>query len=143
MKNKKKGIAIPTVVVLMSVIVAFSLLLINLVVGAQISTKAQAMELEKQITISQMKLDFAQNGTLIGTYSQSFEIFENEQNQNQKALVVKKSNQSDFDLYFLFIYDFEQNKVLANQTANFAISEKQIGEKTYYYLADIIKYKEK
>ena len=75
MKNKKKGIAIPTVVVLMSVIVAFSLLLITLVVGAQISTKAQAMELEKQITISQMKLDFAQNGTLIGTYSQSFEIF--------------------------------------------------------------------
>ena len=142
MKNKKRGVALPSVIVLMSIVVAFSLLLITMVAGSNISTQYQIAKLEKQIAVSKMQADFVDNGSLDGEYTQTFEIIGNDQNTDQKALVVKKKSGSDTDLYFLLIYDFAQNKVLAIQTENFAISTKQIGETTYYYLADIIKYKE-
>ena len=143
MKNKKKGVALPSVIALMGVVVAFSLLMITLAVGSNISYQSQTLQLNKQITVNKMKVDFVDDGVVDGEYDHSYEIVENDQNPNQKALVVKKKNNSDIDLYFLFVYDFAENKVLANQTESFAISTKQVGEKTYYYLADIIKYKEK
>lgn len=140
--KKQKGMAIPSVIAVMSVVVCFSLLLITLVVGSNISTRYQTAKLEKQILTNQMKADFVDNQTLDNNYDYDYIIIENENNSNQKALVVKKSNKSDLDLYFLFVYDFEEEKILASQTQSFSISTKQIGEKTFYYLADIIKYKE-
>ena len=139
-KKKNKGFAIPTVVVMMAIIIAFSILLVTLVAGANLSVKYQTAKLEKQIGINKLRQDFISDGQIDETCDFVCDIIENEENANQKALIAKKNNSND--IYYLLIYDFSQNRVLANQSENFAMTIKNVGGKNYYYLADIIKYKE-
>ena len=139
-EGRKKGFAIPTVVVMMAIILAFSILLVSIVAGATLSTKYETAKLEKQISINKLRQDFVADGQIDETYDFDCEIVENQENANQKALVARKNGINQ--IYFLFIYDFSQSKVLANQTENFAITIKNVGGQDYYYLADVIKYKE-
>lgn len=141
MKNKRKGIAIPMVVVLMAVVVCFSMLIFTIVLNATLSNKYQSLVLQKQIVTAKIYNDFISDGTIDGQYELYFQVVENEENANQKALVVKESSTSSAtNLYYLVIRDFSQNKTLANQTENFSITKKVVGGQEYYYLADLIKY---
>ena len=139
--KKNKGIAIPSAIVLMAFVICFSLLLLTLVIINNLSTKYQTILLEKQIAVAKMQKDFITDGVIDGEYNLYCQVIVNEGNVNQKALIVKKSNTaSATNLYYLCIYDFEQNKILANQTENFDISKKVVENIEYYYLADLIKY---
>lgn len=139
--KNNKGIAMPMVVVLMAVVLCFSLLIITLVLNASLSNKYQSLILQKQIVTAKIYDDFIDDGDIDCEYDLYFQIIENENNANQKALVVKKtSTSSATNLYYLCIRDFEQNKTLANQTENFSITKRVVEGQEYYYLADLIKY---
>ena len=138
--KKNKGIALPSVLVLMFFVICFSLMLTNVILGSALSTKYQTAVLQKEIAVGKLYADFVADGQVDDDLDFDCEIFEND--QNQKALVVKRKTASDkIDFYYLCIYDFTQNKLIANQTDNFAVSIKTVENENFYFLADIIKYK--
>ena len=138
--KKNSGIALPSVMVLMFFIICFSLLLTTVILGSALSAKYQSTVLQKQVIVGKLRADFVADGQIDGQYDFDCEIVSN--NQNQKALVVKRKNAINLiDFYYLCIYDFSQNKLLASQIENFAVSIKTFDNESFYYLAEIIQYK--
>ena len=93
------------------------MLIFTIVLNATLSNKYQSLVLQKQIITAKIYNDFINDGTIDGQYELYFQVIENEENANQKALLVKESSTaSATNLYYLIIRDFSQNKTLANQT---------------------------
>ena len=149
--NKKKGAVIASVLVLMIIVIAISTLILTLTMGASISNKYETTKLKKQVLTNKIFDDFVDNQTIDENYSEydlTVQVYVNDENTNQKAVVAKKTNAEKTILYFYCIYDFTlgQEKVLAKQSQDFYLTKKVVNENDneveYYYLADMIKYVE-
>ena len=140
--NKKKGAALLSVIVLLSVVVSFSLVIFALIINSNATTAYISTTIKKEIVTNKIFADFVDNQVVDGEYDFDIDIYTAEENANIKAVVVKKNGASAENLYFYGIYDFENEKALAKQAKNFELTTKVVDGKTYYYLADIVKYKE-
>ncbi|HAJ78051.1 MAG TPA: hypothetical protein DCO89_03190 [Clostridiales bacterium] len=146
MVNKKeKGIAIVSALIFMTIIIAVSGLLFTLMASLNAKNIVQKKKIEQQITFQQIKKDFKEDGKINGEYDYNIEIFNNTNASKSgvQAVVVKKySSASATDLLYYMIYDFDNQKILAEQTENFYITIKNVDDVNFYYLANIVKYKE-
>lgn len=140
MKNKKKGVALLSVIVMMSIVVLFSLLIYSLIIGSSMANTYQKLQTNKLTLTNKIYEDFVDNGAIDGEYELETEVVDGD--GQVKALIVKKKNADDLNLYFLAVYDFEDQRVIAKQNSNFQITKKDFEGKEFYYLADVVKYKE-
>ena len=143
--NKKKGVAIVSAVIFMTIIVAVSGLLFTLMASLNLKNLQQKNKLQRYITMQQIQREFVANGEVTGEYQYDVEVFNNSNltKQGVQAVVVKKdSSSSATDLIYYVVYDFDNQKILAEQTQNFYITIKDISGTDFYYLADLVKYKE-
>ena len=149
-KNKRKGVVIASTLVFMTIVICFSSIIFLLIASTTIKNKIQDNKLEKYIKTQKIRLDLienygsvTENTTVENDYNLNIEIIVNPNNTNQKAVVVKKlSAVAKTDLYYYCIYDFDENKMLAEQTDKFYITQKDDSGTQYYFLADLIRYKE-
>jgi hypothetical protein len=144
-KNKKKGVAILSALVLMTVVIIISGLLFAINTSSNLKNRKQKYNIEKYITTTKIFNDFIDNGQIDGEYTFDIEIIDNFHNAKEgiQAIVVKKINAtSTIDLYYYCIYDFDNKTVLAEQSGNFYLTTQNIDNVDYYFLADLIKYKE-
>ena len=58
MKNKKRGVALLSVIVLMSVVICFTLLMTAFVIGSSLTVRYQTSMLSNQVEILKLKNDF-------------------------------------------------------------------------------------
>lgn len=138
-KNRRKGVALLSAVILMSVIVCFLLLLYAIISGFIISNKYEAKKLSNESVINEIYGDFIDNGSIDGVYNGiTNEVVVSQSDSNVKAVVATSGGK----MMFYAIYDFGLNNLLAMQKKNFYITQKVDGGKTYYYLADMVRYKE-
>ena len=146
MVNKReKGIAIVSALIFMTIIIAVSGLIFTLMASLNVKNIVQKKKIEQQITFQQIKKDFKEDGKINGEYDYNIEIFNNTNASKSgvQAVVVKKySSASATDLLYYMIYDFDNQKILAEQTENFYITIKNVDDVNFYYLANIVKYKE-
>ena len=138
--NKKKGVAIVSAVVIMSLVVIFTTLLFSLIMGFSINSRQSDLHLREKSFINKVCLDFIDDGEVDEYDGYFFLVRTNEDNVNQKALVCSKYSAIKHDnIFFYCIYDFGENKFLAVQRYNQFITEKEEAGQTVYYLADLIK----
>ena len=140
MKSKKRGVALLSVIVMMSVVVCFSLLIYTLIISSNVANIYEKTISKKIILTNKIFDDFVDNGVIDNEYEIAVKVFS--ENENLKAVVAKNENSDDTNLYFLAVYDFENNKIIARQSDNFYITIKQYEGRNYYYLADVVRYKE-
>ena len=142
--NKKKGAVLASVVVLMVIVIAISMLVFALTLGASISNKYENSKLAKEVTTNKLYADFVDNQIINDEYDEflDIQIYVSDDNSNIKAVVAKNKNAIAKNLYFYCIYDFSQNKVLAKQSQDFYLTKKIYNGVEYYYLADIVRYVE-
>lgn len=144
-KNKKKGVAILSAIILMTIVISISGLLFALITSSNLKNKIQKNRFEKYMITQKIFSDFVDNGIIDGEYNLNIELLDNS-NDTKTGIqgVVAKLINSNFktDLYYYCVYDFDNNKILAEQSDNFYITIKTIDNVNYYYLADLIRYKE-
>ena len=145
--NKKKGVALLSTLIFMTVVICVSLLLFTVLTYGALANKYQQQKLEKQVTIKKIFKDFVDNQTIDGTYDYDVEIYTNENNANQKAVVVKKSGAVAKNMLYYCICEFDSEvptnyQILAQQEKNFYLTTRIVNGVNYYYLADLIKYVE-
>ena len=134
--DKKKGSTILSAIFLLTIVVSFSMLLFALVASSSLLNKYQDNIVQKSIITSKIHRDFVQDSTIDDTYDYLIDVIENDSNTNQKAVVVYKTNvRSINNIYYYCIYDFAENKVIAEQSDNFYITNIS-GD---FYLANIVK----
>ena len=143
--RKKKGVAIVTALIFMTIIIAVTGLLFALMASLTSKNIIQKNKLKRFVTLQQIKNDFIDNGFIDAEYEYDVQIFNNS-NATQsgvQAVVVKKDNvESSIDLIYYVVYDFDNQKVVAEQTENFYLTIKNIDNVDFYYLANLVKYKE-
>lgn len=139
--NKKKGVALLSVLILMTVIISFTGLFLALVKSLNFANKIEQNKTQKVATYYKIKQDFLDNQVIDEDYDYDIEIVEHD--ENIKAVVAIKKNSTDVsDMIYYCIYNFSTSKILAEQNKNFYLTIKQDGGDSYYYLADLVKYKE-
>ena len=139
--NKKKGIALMSALVLMSVIISFTGLFLALVQSFNLANKIEQKRIQNLTTYYNIRKDFLENQVIDNEYDFDIEVIEHD--TNTKAVVVKRKNNSNIEgIIYYFIYDFSNSKLLAEQNKNFYITIKNDGGTNYYYLADLVKYME-
>ena len=146
-KNKKKGVALISTIILMSVVVCVFLLLTTLLMSGVVSNKFQTQKLKNQTTISKVFKDFADNQTIDETYDFDVQIYTNQSNTNQKAVVAKKQGASATKMFYYCICEFDAEnpttyQKLAEQDKDFYLTIREVDGVEYYFLADLIKYVE-
>ena len=148
--NRRKGVVIASTLVFMVIVICFSSLIFLLISSTTLKNKIQNNKIEKYIITQNIRTLFIQscgeiteNTYVEKDYNLNIEIVVNSNNVDQKAVVVKKSSAvSKTDLYYYMIYDFDEGKALAEQTDKFYITTQNVSGVDYYFLADLIKYKE-
>ncbi len=139
--NKKKGIALMSALILMTVIISFTGLFLVLVKTFNLSNKVEQKRTQNLSTYYKIKADFLDNQIVDDEYDFDIEVVEHD--ANTKAVVVKRKNSSNIEgMFYYFIYDFSNSKLLAEQNKNFYLTIKNDGGTDYYYLADLVKYME-
>ena len=139
--NKKKGIALMSALILMSVIISFTGLFLALVQSFNLANKIEQKRIQNLTTYYNIRKDFLENQVIDNEYDFAVEVIEHD--ANTKAVVVKRKNNSNIEgIIYYFIYDFSNSKLLAEQNKNFYITIKNDGGTDYYYLADLVKYME-
>ena len=139
--NKKKGIALMSALILMTVIISFTGLFLVLVKTFNLSNKVEQKRTQNLSTYYKIKADFLDNQIVDDEYDFDVEVVEHD--ANTKAVVVKRKNSSNIEgMFYYFIYDFSNSKLLAEQNKNFYLTIKNDGGTDYYYLADLVKYME-
>ena len=134
--DKKKGSTILSAIFLLTIVVSFSMLLFALVASSSLLNKYQDNIVQKSIITSKIHKDFVQDSMIDDTYDYLIDVIENGSNTNQKAVVVYKTNvRSINNIYYYCIYDSAENKVIAEQSDNFYITNIS-GD---FYLANIVK----
>lgn len=138
--NKKKGVALLSALILMTVIISFTGLFIALVQSFNLANRLEQNKTQKVSTYYKIRQDFL-NDTLDDEYEYDIEILEHD--ENIKAVVAKKKNSTNIaDMVYYCVYNFSTSKILAEQNKNFYLTIKEDGGNNYYYLADLVKYKE-
>ena len=132
MKNKKKGVALLSVIVLMSVVMAFTLLMTTLIIGTSYTIKYQIAQTKESAQILKLKDDFLSDGQAT---SEKYEITIKNSSVSEeiKLMIVSKSGETKY----ICVYNFEESKTLADQRQNFAIEDNQ----DYYSIAGYDFYK--
>lgn len=139
--NKKKGVALMSALILMVVIISFSGMFFAIVQSLNLSNRLQQNKTQKLATYYKIRQDFLDDQVINDEYDYFIEIIEHD--ENIKALVIKRTeNSAKTDLSYYFIYNFSTFKILAEQDKNFYLTIKNDGVNDYYYLADLVKYKE-
>lgn len=139
--NKKKGVALMSALILMVVIISFSGMFFAIVQSLNLSNRLQQNKIQKLATYYKIRQDFLDDQVINDEYEYFVEIIEHD--ENIKALVIKRTeNSAKTDLSYYFIYNFSTFKILAEQDKNFYLTIKNDGGNDYYYLADLVKYKE-
>lgn len=139
--NKKKGVALMSALILMVVIISFSGMFFAIVQSLNLSNRLQQNKTQKLATYYKIRQDFLDDQVIDDEYDYFIEIIEHD--ENIKALVIKRTeNSAKTDLSYYFIYNFSTFKILAEQDKNFYLTIKNDGGNDYYYLADLVKYKE-
>lgn len=139
MKNKKRGAALISSVVLMMVVITFSLLMFTIIINSRATVKYNEVVTAKNIMVNKVCKDFVDDGDIDGDYDLYLQIYENPENSNIKAVVAKKQ-QTSANIYFLVVYDFENNEIIAKQQQNFELSVKNVDGQNYYFLPGDVKY---
>lgn len=139
MKNKKRGVALLSTVVLMVVVITFSLLIFTLIANSNATGKVNESITKKEILSNRVYADFTADGEINEEYDLDLNIYTNQDNSNIKAVVAKKQISSK-NIYFMVVYDFENNQVIARQLSNFELSIKDVDGELFYYLPGNIKY---
>lgn len=140
-KNRRKGATILSVLVLMSVVICVSLLLFSFTINTKISLKKESLKLDKLALTSRIFNDFIDNGKIDDNYDLTTLVYISDENESQRAVVVKKSNKK-LDIYYYCVYDFASNEVIAKQYGNIYTTKKEYNGKQFYYIADLIRYEE-
>ena len=139
--NKRKGVALLSVLILMTVIISFSALFIALVKSLNLTKRIEQLKTQKVSTYYQIRQDFLDNQTIDDEYDYGVEIVEHD--EDIMAVVAKKKNGTGIsDMVYYCVYNFSTSKILAEQNKNFYITIKDEGGINYYYLADLVKYME-
>lgn len=139
MKNKKRGVALLSTVVLMVVVITFSILIFTLIANSNATGKVNESITKKEILSNRVYADFTADGEINEEYDLDLNIYTNQDNSNIKAVVAKKQISSK-NIYFMVVYDFENNQVIARQLSNFELSIKDVDGELFYYLPGNIKY---
>ena len=145
--NKKKGVALLSTLIFMSVVICVSLLMFAILTYSAVANKYEQQKLEKQVTLSKIFDDFVDNQTINNSYDFDVQIYTNQDNTNQKAVVVKKTGASAKNLYYYCICEFDSvvptnYQILAQQQKDFYLTTQNVDGVDYYFLADLIKYVE-
>lgn len=143
MKNKKGFVLTNVVAIMLFVVLLSNIIVLTISFYARMnSNKKNAFD--NKLIYSKIFNEFcSNNGEITSEYDFDILKIDNENNTNQKAVVVLNKNEQDkTKILFYAIYDFENNMTLAKQSQNFSLSIKTVGTTNYYYLADIIKYAE-
>ena len=143
--SKKRGVAIASALIFMTIIIVVSGLLFTLMASLNTKNIFQKKKLERYLLLQQIKQDFADNGTINGEYEYNVEIFDNAnppQNGVQAVVAKEDNSSSSTNIIYYVVYDFDNQKILAEQTENFYLTIKNIDGVDFYYLANLVKYKE-
>ena len=135
---RKKGFALPAVLVLMSIVVALSLLSFSVALLSVTNKQVAKTKLDKNIILTTLCQKFLAGESVQNTDDFNVSVLTSEENTFVKALVLESARTSN--LYFYAIYDFGNEKMIAYQTQNFYLSTKQHNDKDYFYLMDMIRY---
>lgn len=140
--RKRKGAALPSAVALCTFLLVVSFAVSYLVVETITIAKLAQMENQNELVFSTAHNEFVVSGGNLPADTSIFhwEEYHDEGDDTIKALVgyVKADN----EMKFYSIYDFTNNKLLAYQTTKFYITSEIVGNKTTYYLAGMIPYRE-
>ena len=139
MVNKKRGSIMVSSIICMLVVITLCLLLINLVNYTISLNKMFASNQKLNFEFQQLLVDFKDNSYIDSNYKYNYEILTSDENPNIKAVIYFTNNNN---LLFYAVYDFENLETLSCQTDNFYITKRIYNGKEYYYLADLIRYKE-
>lgn len=143
--RRKRGVALVSAIIFMTIIVAVSSLLFTLMASLNFKNIVEKKKIERYATLQQIKKDFIDDGVVNNEYDYDVETFNNSnmaQSGVQAVVVKKDSNLPNTDLIYYVVYDFDNQKLLAEQTENFYITIKNTDGVDFYYLANLVKYKE-
>lgn len=138
--NRKRGFALMSAVIIMTIVVAFSMLLFSFILQTKSYAKFSTTTLNNKIKFQKIYADFLDNEQIDEIYDDDVKIYTSDENSKIKALVVKSKNAKTAQISFLAVYDFSQNQNLAKQNQNFYLTIKNFNGVNYYYLADIVRY---
>lgn len=136
--RKKKGIALPSAIVLCSLLLIVSLGITGVVIEVAVINRVNNYHVSNNLYYEEYAERFAkgENPETFPADKVNWRSVASEENTNIKALIAERNNR-DGDLVFYTIYDFENNKYLAFQTSDFYFTYND----GYIYLGGIIKYK--
>ena len=134
--NRKKGVALLSVIIIMSIVLSLSLLMIALLMGSNLTGRYQSAQLKSQTKILEIKNDFLDDAEVSSEYY-DIQIKNSVENENIKLLIVSKTG----EVKYICVYDFGESKMLASQMQNFALSNIEIEQVEYYSVAGYSFYK--
>lgn len=141
MKDKRKGVAILSAMITMSVVILLSTLIISLVISFSLMSRHSEAHIHKSALMLSAKQDFIDNGVMDDSYDYYFLIVTSEDNPSQKALICSKSSHIALsNIYFYIIYDFDSHKILAQQSEDIWVESREVGGQTAHYLAGIVRF---
>lgn len=137
--NKKKGVALLTALIFMTIIISISMLLFTILIGGRISNKYEISRLNRLVEMENITQDFI-NENLKDDYDYSVRVFASDDDANIKAVVVKAKTANDKNISYYCIYNFSTKEILAKQNQNFDLTKKEYMGEEYYYLSNIVRY---
>ena len=142
--RKRKGAALPSAVILSTFLLVVSFAVSYLVIQAVTLAKLSNMYADDTITFSTVHNKFVasdgDDSALPTDTKFSWQTYDDGVNDRVIALVA--CSKADETMKFYSIYDFEHDKLLAYQTSEFYITSNRVDNKTTYYLAGLIPYRE-
>ena len=139
--RKQKGAALPGAIILCTFLLVVSFAVSYLVIETVALAKVAKIEADQSLILSNGHNEFVSNGGNIPSDTTfNWQTYYDEGNPTVKGLVAyAKASQ---EMKFYSIYDFTNDKLLAYQTKEFYITSENVGNKTTFYLAGIVPYRE-
>lgn len=139
--RKRKGAALPGAIILCTFLLIVSFGVSYMVVETITLSQLSKIEDDNHLIFSKSYNEFvASDGLLPSDTTFNWATYYNDGEPTVKALVA--SSKANNEMKFYTIYDFTNNKTIAYQTDEFYITSEIVGNKTTYYLAGLIPYRE-